>query len=153
MLLQQFLAMEIEFSFTDLPETSPHWGVVFPSTYHETRTFGDMLFQFDWGWVAGQAFQIITSTEITSYETLQKSETAAANLGKLHFQVNAALSIDNFFPHQSLSKNCFGGGWKDTICFHLEICVPWLPNSEFGEGRKKKYEHLKEQIWIRKHCI
>lgn len=98
-----------------------------------------MLFQFDWGWVAGQAFQIITSIEITSYEILQKSETAA----KLHFGVNAALSIDNIFSPQSLSKNCFGGGWKDAVCFHLEIYVPWLPNSEF-EGGKKKYEHLKE---------
>lgn len=124
MLLQQFLTMEIEFSFSELPETSPHWGAVFPSTYHGTRTFGGMLFQFDWGWLVGQPFQIITNIEITSYETSQKSETAAAKPAKLHFGVTAALNIVNiFFSPQRLLKSCFRGGWKDIVCFYLEIYV------------------------------
>lgn len=41
---------------------------LFSSTYYESKTTSDILFQFKQGWAVGQLLQIITSTEITSYQ-------------------------------------------------------------------------------------
>lgn len=142
MLLQQFLTVEIELSFTELPETSPHWGAVFPSTYHGTRTFGDMLFQFDWGRVASQPFQIITSTEITSHETSRKSETVQQrNPGKLHFGVSAALSIVNIFFPSEVVQELFWGRLKGhcLLLFGNLCCSDYLIQN-LGEKKVWTFE-------------
>lgn len=41
---------------------------LFSSAYYDSKTTGDILFQFKQGWSVGQLLQIITSTEITSYQ-------------------------------------------------------------------------------------
>lgn len=67
-MMVSFLVMETHRSPTEWPRRRLSTENLFSSAYYGSKTTGDIFFQFKEGWAVAQLLQLITSTEITSYQ-------------------------------------------------------------------------------------
>lgn len=102
------LVMETNRSSMEWPDpvcpTSLFWSVCCGS-----KTTGDILFQFKQSWAVGQRLQIITSSEITSYQ-----KTTRVRLCKNQSRKSWNSPIQAYFwSHPGKNSVClfFSGGW------------------------------------------
>lgn len=68
----------VSFPVTETNRSPAEWPTAHPSdnlfsrAHYGRKTTSDILFQFKQGWAVGQLLQIITRTEITSYQKTTK---------------------------------------------------------------------------------